>query len=440
MTALSNNKRQIKVSVIIPVYNVEGYIDTCIASLKGQTLKDLEFIFVDDCGTDASMRSVEDFAAEDSRVRIIRNPQNVGPGTSRNAGIEVARGEYYSFVDPDDWVASDYYELLYQKAITNEADIVKGTRLRVTVCDGPQKIIITTASRNTVTINKQIYKAQRHKIPLFCVFTSEHTTAIYHHRLFNNHAVRYGTTLNAEDTTFLLRVCLKQAGIKLEEIAIYYYSQRNASATGSLTKKRAFEELDSFREKVDTIEVSREQYAQRDYGLLYLVRVLPGYFTNACASRYQSEWDDNDIARYEQLLNRFMQRVEELFPHYSFYDTQLSSELWALREYGRWIPPGNGRGVIPYHDIMQSWTDFLIELPNIEKKYTVGYAKALIRALAAGLAPGKANREKASLKLICKQFRRLDAKQRHAVIMAVPYNILLFIKTRIRRLVYGFSK
>ena len=134
---------------------------------------------------------------------------------------------------------------------------------------------------------------------------------------------------------------------------LYYYIQRNTSATGSFTKKRAFEELDSFREKVDTIEVSRGQYAREDYGLLYLIRMLPGYYTNACASRYQSKWDDHDIAKYEKLLNELMQRVEELFPHYSIINTQLSPELCALREYSRWIPPGNGRGAVPYCVIMQ---------------------------------------------------------------------------------------
>ena len=86
------DKNKTTVSVILPVYNVEPWIGDCIESLKKQKLLGLEFIFVDDCGTDNSMRAVEAWAAEDARVHIIRNPQNLGAGPSRNAGIETVRG------------------------------------------------------------------------------------------------------------------------------------------------------------------------------------------------------------------------------------------------------------------------------------------------------------------------------------------------------------
>ena len=99
---------EISVSVILPVYNVGPWIGKCIESLKKQTLQNLEFVFVDDLGSDDSMKQVEVWAAEDNRVRIIRNQKNIGSGRSRNRGIEEARGEYLSFVDPDDRVADDF--------------------------------------------------------------------------------------------------------------------------------------------------------------------------------------------------------------------------------------------------------------------------------------------------------------------------------------------
>lgn len=115
----------IKVSVILPVYNVEKFIGRCIESLKVQTLNDLEFIFVDDCGKDSSMKHVEEFAASDSRVRIIRNDKNMGAGASRNAGIEAAQGRYLSFIDPDDYISSDFFVRLYSKAIITDSEVAK---------------------------------------------------------------------------------------------------------------------------------------------------------------------------------------------------------------------------------------------------------------------------------------------------------------------------
>ncbi|MBQ4484990.1 MAG: glycosyltransferase family 2 protein, partial [Prevotella sp.] len=105
-----------KASVIVPVWNPGSGISRCVESLRDQTLEDIEMIFVDDCGTDGAMDIVRAAAAEDSRIRIITNTENVGPGISRNAGIDIARGEYLSFVDADDYVSPNFLEVLYTKA------------------------------------------------------------------------------------------------------------------------------------------------------------------------------------------------------------------------------------------------------------------------------------------------------------------------------------
>ena len=96
--------------------------------MRSQTLANIELIFVDDRGDDGSMEVVGRHAAADDLIRILRNPENLGAGPSRNAGIEAARGEYLSFIDPDDFVAPDFLQLLYEKAAETGADIVKGSR------------------------------------------------------------------------------------------------------------------------------------------------------------------------------------------------------------------------------------------------------------------------------------------------------------------------
>ena len=97
-----------KFSVIIPVYKVEKYIAKCIKSLLKQTFDDFECIFVDDCGGDSSIDIIKRYAENNSQLKIVYQPENLGVGAARNRGIDESCGEYITFVDPDDWVETDY--------------------------------------------------------------------------------------------------------------------------------------------------------------------------------------------------------------------------------------------------------------------------------------------------------------------------------------------
>ena len=117
-----------KVSVIIPIYNSGKYIEGCLRSLFEQTLDDIEYIFIDDCSTDESVEILKavlkEYPKRCSYVSLIRNTKNCGPSTSRNNGIEKAVGKYIIFCDSDDIVERDGYELMYNMAEENEADMV----------------------------------------------------------------------------------------------------------------------------------------------------------------------------------------------------------------------------------------------------------------------------------------------------------------------------
>ena len=114
----------IKISVITPVYNTEPYLRQCLDSLASQILKDMEFICVNDGSTDASLQILQEYAAADTRFRVINQP-NGGYGKAINVGIRAARGEYIGFLESDDFAESNMFEVLYQAAIEKRADIVK---------------------------------------------------------------------------------------------------------------------------------------------------------------------------------------------------------------------------------------------------------------------------------------------------------------------------
>gem|GEM_PF-1833515 len=112
-----------KVSVIVPVYNAEKYLRQCLSSLQEQTLKDVEFICVDDGSTDASPLILEEFRGKDGRFRIIHQ-QNQYAGVARNRGMEKAEGEYLMFLDADDYYAPEACEKAYNKAKEEDADVI----------------------------------------------------------------------------------------------------------------------------------------------------------------------------------------------------------------------------------------------------------------------------------------------------------------------------
>ena len=118
-----NSDNSSKISIIIPIYNVAAYLSKCIISVVGQTYKDLEIILVDDASTDGSSDICDDFAALDKRIRVIHKEKNEGLVAARKTGICEASGDLIGYVDGDDWIEPDMYEVLYELLIDNEADM-----------------------------------------------------------------------------------------------------------------------------------------------------------------------------------------------------------------------------------------------------------------------------------------------------------------------------
>lgn len=115
---------KIKVSVIIPVYNVEKYLHECLDSVVNQTLKEIEIICVDDGSTDGSLSILQEYADNDSQVIVIKNKENSGLSITRNNGLDIAKGEYVYFLDSDDKIELDSLEVLFNKAKSDNLDIL----------------------------------------------------------------------------------------------------------------------------------------------------------------------------------------------------------------------------------------------------------------------------------------------------------------------------
>ena len=113
-----------KVSVIIPVYNVEQYLRQCLDSVVNQTFEDIEIIVVNDCSPDNSLKIIEEYKQKDERFVIVDLKKNVGLGFARNEGMKVAKGKYITFIDSDDYVSKDFVEILYKTIEKYQYDVI----------------------------------------------------------------------------------------------------------------------------------------------------------------------------------------------------------------------------------------------------------------------------------------------------------------------------
>lgn len=234
-----------KVSIVIPVYRVEKYIETCLETLQNQTLEDLEFIFIDDCGGDSSLETIERYAESDSRIKVIRNPENMGAGRSRNRGIDAATGEYIAFLDPDDWVDKNFYEVLYQRAVEEGCDIVKARRVKATVDE--EGAIVYGESK----VNDRIKLRLTQQMPLYSCFTSEHQTAIFSRTMVQENHCYNGSSSHSENSVFLMTASHYAKSFSIDGDVAYYYLQREDSSVHTMDAKKFKGELTSFSEQAD---------------------------------------------------------------------------------------------------------------------------------------------------------------------------------------------
>ena len=127
----ANPRQMVKVSIVIPIYNLESYVAKCLESCINQTLSDIEIICVNDGSKDNSLSIIQNFAATDPRIRIIDTP-NQGVVRAREMGVAQAIGAYITFVDGDDYITLDALDTLYAKAVQTDADIVNGAGVKLT--------------------------------------------------------------------------------------------------------------------------------------------------------------------------------------------------------------------------------------------------------------------------------------------------------------------
>ena len=210
-----------KLSVIIPVYNVEKHIERCARSLFEQTLGDIEYFFVDDCTPDGSIailrRIIEDYPERKPFVSIISHEQNKGQAIARRTGLNAACGEYVAFCDSDDWLDTNMYEQLLVKAEEDNADIVFSDYWNVR----PSGNEYITAIRTRKPV---LGEAIARNIPVSL------WNRIFKRTLFNNE-INYPKYNMGEDFALFVQLVFYARKISYVQEGLYYYFQNSQSIT-----------------------------------------------------------------------------------------------------------------------------------------------------------------------------------------------------------------
>lgn len=248
------------ISVIIPVYNTDKYLRDCLDSILSQTLQDFEIICIDDASTDNSIHILKKYAEQDSRIHIIQFNINEGEASARNAGLSAADGKYIGFVDSDDTIYPDFFEILYNTAEETQADIVKGT-MKIT-----ENGVTQLKDLNSVIRRNRYY------------FTSQFTSAIYRNSLLRSNNIEFPSgIIRGADRAFLLKVVAVCQNLVTNDNAVYHYMRRdNSSDTAQLTLDKIESNINSCKDYIKFVKklpsIDKHLHARQcyDYMLMFL--------------------------------------------------------------------------------------------------------------------------------------------------------------------------
>ncbi len=225
------------ISIILPIYNVQDYIAECLESVMNQTYKDIEIICVNDFTMDNSMTIVKNYAKGDHRIKIVNNERNRGLGGARNAGLDVAQGEYIIFCDTDDKMKPDMVEKLYGCIVKNDSDMV--------VCDiallGNDGLQSPYKPFHDLTLinNRVFYPAKQPWA--FCHMWPSAWNKVYKKSIIDENNIRYHENILYEDHTFYYEYLFASKKVSYLPEVLYVYRHERADSITKDVSPRIFE-------------------------------------------------------------------------------------------------------------------------------------------------------------------------------------------------------
>ncbi|MDQ0198773.1 glycosyltransferase family 2 protein [Neobacillus ginsengisoli] len=300
-----------KISIIVPVYNVEKYLVKCIDSILNQTFSDFELILVNDGSTDKSGEICDEYSKIDKRIKVVHK-KNGGLSSARNAGIDLAKGEYIAFVDSDDYIHKRMYEVLYNNAIINSSDII--------ICDftvANEGVFYDTSNLNIDIVAQNFSNIES----LNKLYTSKGISFIvawnklYKRELFND--IRYEKGRIHEDEFIIHQILYKSSKVTYLPIKLYYYLQTNNSIIRSPYNIKRLDLVYALKERVDFFSEVKQTKLQQ----LAETNFVQSFFLNYYKAKYNVSNNNKELRQLKKvfslsvgplLVNPFFNKKEKI--------------------------------------------------------------------------------------------------------------------------------
>ncbi len=234
------------ISIIVPIYNVERYLKVCIDSIINQTYSNLEIILVDDGSPDKCPEICDEYAKNDNRVKVIHQ-KNGGLAAARNAGIDIAHGEFLTFIDSDDFVVCNYIELLYKGIVDFDADVSVAS-FRTFTKEDNLKILCNELSFVDVTKEECFRRYGSLNAELSMPFISA-CNKLYHKKLFDK--IRFPIGKLYEDAFTTYKLLDEAEKVVFTETQLYFYRLNPQSILGQSFREKHLEMVEAFQSGMD---------------------------------------------------------------------------------------------------------------------------------------------------------------------------------------------
>lgn len=243
-----------KISIIVPIYNVKKYLAKCLDSVINQTLRDVEIICVNDGSTDGSAEILQEYSKKDDRIIVI-NQKNQGLSAARNSAMVKARGEFLGFVDSDDWISENYFEELYNVAKKYSAEVSCCSFMRA-YSSGKLKKRFDVALESVFEDASLKFRAA--DMPKCCYVFNK----LFKRELIERLGLKFISGMYFEDTYFSIRAVYFANKLAVTPATMYYYRVNENSITrGEQTDKK---QIDRRAAKQDFIQFAYKHYIKCD--------------------------------------------------------------------------------------------------------------------------------------------------------------------------------
>lgn len=283
------------ISVIVPIYNVEQYLDKCITSIVNQSYKNLEIILIDDGATDRCPDICDKWQIKDARIIVIHK-ENGGLSDARNAGLKIATGKYISFIDSDDFISKYFVEILYKNIVDTQSDLIQCSHLTV----DEEYLEIQKSIDKNLDIKTYSTKEAFRLLIEEKKFNQVVWNKLYKRKLLQE--IRFEYNKLNEDDFFTYQIFAKCRKISYVNLPLYYYSIRDKSI---MRKQYSIKRLDGLEARFLRYEFLKENY----YDLCSLAKKNLVFFIMYCYQMVLTINNKKEKKQAEKITRDYFKKV-----------------------------------------------------------------------------------------------------------------------------------